>query len=114
MHRWGAKWMKNGKRPYFEGHERDDVVHHRTNLISYLKKNQYSFYQQNFKDSINWIPTRGDKPITLICHDESTCNAGNQQSHKWSFGYNSAFFDKNRGRSKMLSYFCASIQMKVF
>ncbi|CAF1680153.1 unnamed protein product [Adineta ricciae] len=29
LRRWGAKFEANAQRPYFEGHERDDVVKHR-------------------------------------------------------------------------------------
>jgi hypothetical protein len=103
--RWGAKWTKNGKKTYFIGHEREDVVDHRNKLLRYLIENQSRFYQQTAADEMEWVPPSEDKPITIICHDESTFNAGDQQSHKWSFGFNSAIYDKNRGRSRMLSYF---------
>lgn len=96
---------KKLKRPYFEGHDREDVVLHRTKLIEYLKKNQYRFYQQTPDDDVKWVAPTEDKPITAIFHDESTFYAGDQQSHKWSFGFNSAFYDKNRSRSNKLSYF---------
>ncbi|CAF1214653.1 unnamed protein product [Adineta ricciae] len=32
--RWGAKFEANAQRPYFEGHERNDVVKHRTEFIN--------------------------------------------------------------------------------
>jgi hypothetical protein len=105
MCRWGAKWAKNGKKPYFIGHEREDVVEHRKKLVDFLTQNRQRFYQQTSADEIQWVPPSEDKPITVICHDESTFSSGDQQSHKWSFGFNSAFYDKNRGRSRMLSYF---------
>jgi hypothetical protein len=35
--RWGAKWGKNSKKPYFIGHEREDVVKERKKLIFLLK-----------------------------------------------------------------------------
>jgi hypothetical protein len=103
--RWGAKWTKNRKKLYFIGHERDDVVQHRNKLVDYLIQNKYRFYLQKTADEIQWVPPSEDKPITVICHDESSFNAGDQQSHKWSFGFNSAFYDKNRSKSRMLSYF---------
>ena len=34
--KWGAVWDSNKKRPYFEGHERDDVVKHRQSFIDYF------------------------------------------------------------------------------
>jgi hypothetical protein len=36
MLKWDAVWDNNKKRPYFEGHEREDVVKHRQNLIVYF------------------------------------------------------------------------------
>ena len=38
-------------------------------------------------------------------HDKCTSHCGEQQSKRWSFEFNSPFYDKGRGRSKMLSYF---------
>jgi len=35
--RRGAKWGKNSKKPYFIGHEREDVVKERKKLIFLLK-----------------------------------------------------------------------------
>ncbi|CAF4790715.1 unnamed protein product, partial [Rotaria sp. Silwood2] len=34
LRRWGAKFEGNSQRPYFEGHERDDVVKHRNEFIN--------------------------------------------------------------------------------
>jgi hypothetical protein len=34
--RWGAKWGKNSKKPYFIGHERDDVVKSREVLVEFF------------------------------------------------------------------------------
>ncbi|CAF3189699.1 unnamed protein product [Rotaria sp. Silwood2] len=34
LRRWGAKFEANSQRPYFEGHERDDLVKHRTEFIN--------------------------------------------------------------------------------
>jgi hypothetical protein len=68
-------------------------------------ENQCRLSQQTASAVVDWVPPFEDKSITIICHDESTFNAGDQQSHKWTFGFNAAFYDKNRGRSRMLSYF---------
>ena len=79
-------------------------------LVGYLKSEGHTVQRLVRRlpvsaDEIQWVPPSEDKPITVICHDESTFSSGDQQSHKWSFGFNSAFYDKNRGRSRMLSYF---------
>ena len=36
LRRWGAKFQPNTQRPYFEGHEKQDVVTHRHECISYF------------------------------------------------------------------------------
>jgi len=38
-------------------------------------------------------------------HDKCTSHCGEQQSKRWSFEFNSPFYEKGRGKSKMLSYF---------
>jgi len=104
--RWGAKWKKNNKRPYFEGHEREDVLKEREKLVEFLVENKQRFYQQTYSgDLVEWIEPTEDEPYIILTHDECCVSSGEQQSHKWSFGFNSAFYNKNRGRSKMLSYF---------
>jgi hypothetical protein len=37
LRRWGARFESNSKRPYFEGHERQDVVQHRCNEFIFEK-----------------------------------------------------------------------------
>ncbi|CAF1256682.1 unnamed protein product [Didymodactylos carnosus] len=44
LRRWGAKFEANSQRPYFEGHERDDVVKHRNEFISYILTHNDSYY----------------------------------------------------------------------
>jgi hypothetical protein len=43
MKNWGYKWKKNKKRPFFEGHEREDVVKHRSEVVNYFldRKDHY-------------------------------------------------------------------------
>ena len=53
---------------------------------------------------MKWVGPYERKPITAIFHVGCTFYAGDKQSHKWSFGFNSAFYDKNRSRSNKLSY----------
>lgn len=64
---WGAKFDSNLQRPYFEGHERPDVVNHRQNFLSYFLKNKQCFYTVSDGDSPSWIsPTQAPKRV-LIC-----------------------------------------------
>jgi len=105
MAKWGAKWCKNTKKPYFIGHEREDVVQSRRKLVDFFIKNKHRFYQQSGDDEPEWVEPSEDDPMIILTHDECTSNAGEQQSSKWSFDFNAPFYDKSRGRSRMLSYF---------
>ena len=45
LRRWGAKFEGNTQRPYFEGHEREDVVKHQNEFISYFLQHQNTYYK---------------------------------------------------------------------
>ena len=49
---WGAKWDKNKNRPYFEGHEREDVEVKRKEFVEYFVENK-DFYYYIEKDANN-------------------------------------------------------------
>ena len=53
--RWGFKWRKNGKEPYYIGHERADVVKHRDQLVNFFITNKHRFYQQTSDDDPKWV-----------------------------------------------------------
>ena len=76
--RWGAKFDKNTKRPYFEGHERPDVVFKRKELVSKLMRDKDLYIAPDFDQNLrllNWVrPIR--KVKILISHDESTYRSG--------------------------------------
>ena len=40
LRRFGAKYIKNKGRPYFLGHEREDVVNHRKDFVKYFLFNE--------------------------------------------------------------------------
>ena len=102
---WGAKWDANGKRPYFVGHEREDVVAYREYLVNFITSKQYNFYQQTHDDSCSWLDPCHDPPYIIITHDESTVYSGETSSHRWLFPTTAPLHSKGRGRSVMLSYF---------
>ena len=52
LFRWGAKWDSLKKKPYFEGHERPDVIEHRNKFVTHFKNHENYFYQQT-KDDLN-------------------------------------------------------------
>ncbi|CAF5128939.1 unnamed protein product, partial [Rotaria sp. Silwood1] len=82
-----AKFDANSQRPYFEGHERDDV------------------YTITDGETPMWnVPTRNPHRI-LLFHDESTFRSGEVSPKRWFFQENTPFFSKGRGRSHMVSDF---------
>jgi len=44
LKRWGYSFEKNSMRPYFEGHEREDVVQHRKNFVDFFIRQKDTFY----------------------------------------------------------------------
>ncbi|CAF1525964.1 unnamed protein product [Adineta steineri] len=105
LRRWGARFESNSQRPYFEGHERQDVVQHRTDFLQHFlpRKNLYYLISEGTKPK--WqIPTV-KRPVILIFHDESTFRSGEVSAKRWLYENRAPFYSKGRGRSKMLSDF---------
>jgi hypothetical protein len=108
--KWGACWEKNSSRPYFEGHERPDVIEQRQNFIKFFHENKHLYTHPHPNKNIemeNWYyPSEINvKSRILITHDESTFKSGEVQTQRWLFPDNAPFFNKGSGRSLMLSYF---------
>ncbi|CAF1121433.1 unnamed protein product [Brachionus calyciflorus] len=103
--KWGARFDKNTNRPYFEGHERDDVKTTRIGFIKYFLDNKEFYFLQFMHFGIHtWnIPLR--KKRILISHDESTFRSVVMSAFKWIFPENVPFFNKGRGQNIMLSLF---------
>lgn len=54
--RWGAKYDSNKKRPYFEGHEREDVIKNRVDFCNYFIQNKDLYFTINRNQTIyNWV-----------------------------------------------------------
>jgi hypothetical protein len=125
LRRWGAKFNPNSQRPYFEGHERMDVVEHRREFIKHFLDRREFYYTISDGDSPKWIaPTKSD-PCILLCkekssvasviyfsmyhpilvHDESIFKSGETSYKRWAFDEETTFFSKGRGRSNMISDF---------
>ena len=67
LRRWGAKFEANSQRPYFEGHERDDVVKHRNEFINYFLAHKSFYYTITDGDTPMWVmPTQNPHRI-LLC-----------------------------------------------
>ncbi|CAF2737794.1 unnamed protein product [Rotaria sp. Silwood2] len=104
LRRWGARFEPNSARPYFEGHERADVVIHRNEFISYFLQRKDEYYTISDGDQPKWIsPTHN--PRILIFHDESTFKSGEVSAKRWIMEDHTPFFSKGRGRSHMISDF---------
>ncbi|CAF5000107.1 unnamed protein product, partial [Rotaria socialis] len=105
LRRWGARFEANSKRPYFEGHEREDVVEHRIKFLQHYLSRKDSYYLISEDAKPKWqIPTSGT-PTILIFHDESTFRSGEVSAKRWVYNDQSPFYSKGRGRSNMLSDF---------
>ncbi|CAF4611883.1 unnamed protein product, partial [Rotaria sp. Silwood2] len=66
LRRWGATFKPNSQRPYFIGHERQDVVKHRAEFVSYFLTRKDRYYTVSDGEQPMWnIPT--GKPCILIC-----------------------------------------------
>jgi transposase len=105
--KWGAVWDSNKKRPYFEGHERDDVVKHRQSFIDYFLTNIKSYYHPYPIDSADSfeMPDNTASPKILIAHDEPTFRSNETQLKRWFFMKYAVFFNKCHGKSLMHSSF---------
>jgi len=68
LRRWGAKFEANSQRPYFEGHERPEVVEHREQFTSYFLNRVGHYYTVSDGDQPFWkLPSPNLKPCVLIC-----------------------------------------------
>ncbi|CAF3196935.1 unnamed protein product [Rotaria socialis] len=104
LRRWGARFLPNSQRPYFEGHERDDIVKHRSEFVSYFLTRKDRYYTISDDEQPKWnIPKQ--KPCVLIFHDESTFKSGEVSAKRWVVDGRTPFFSKGSGRSHMISDF---------
>jgi len=66
LRRFGAKFTANAARPYFLGHEREDVVQHREEFVKYFVRNEDHFYTITNDPLPQW-KTPTVHPAILIC-----------------------------------------------
>ncbi|CAM4847754.1 unnamed protein product, partial [Rotaria magnacalcarata] len=64
--RWGARFKKNSQRPYFEGHERAEVVEHREQYINYFLDRKDHYYTITDDDKPAWKYPSRTPPCILI------------------------------------------------
>lgn len=104
LNSWGYKYKTNSKRPFFEGHEREDVSKHRKEFIEYFVERKYHYY--SLDDENKWINPK-DKPTILIFHDESTFRSAEQFHSRWLKEGNEPFL--NKGLYSIIKIFITSI-----
>ncbi|CAF1240634.1 unnamed protein product [Adineta ricciae] len=105
LHRWGCKFDKNTAKPYWEGHERPDVVEARTKFVRNFLTNQDKYYRVEEGKDPQWN-TPKKNPTVLIFHDESCFRSGETAAKRWFYSDDTTtFFNKGRGRSLMVSDF---------
>lgn len=103
--KWRARFDKNTNRPYFEGHERDDLKKSRLRFIkNFMDNRDLCFFPFFYFWILNWNKKKRKKR-TLIIHDESAFIYGKMSAFKWIFPQNVPFFNKGRGQSIILSFF---------
>ncbi|CAF1307493.1 unnamed protein product, partial [Didymodactylos carnosus] len=105
LRRWGARFESNSQRPYFEGHERQDVVQHRTEFLQHFLPKKDSYYLISEGAQPKWQTPKVNVPTVLIFHDESTFRSGEVSAKRWLYNDQAPFYSKGRGRSNMLSDF---------
>lgn len=66
LRRFGARFTSNKNRPYYIGHERDDVVKHRQEFCDFFVKHEKNLYSITEEETPCWdYPI--DHPTILIC-----------------------------------------------
>ncbi|CAF1542252.1 unnamed protein product [Adineta ricciae] len=105
LRKWGARFEPNTKRPYFEGHDRADVVAHRNQFVDYLLNHKDKYYTVTSGDDPRWTAPRARTRKILICHDESTFRTGEVRAKRWVMDKSAPFYSKGNGRSVMVSDF---------
>ncbi|CAF4434152.1 unnamed protein product, partial [Didymodactylos carnosus] len=94
LRRWGGRFEANSNRPYFEGHDRPDVVAHRHQFIDYFLTNEASYYTISPAEDPSWQTPKAPVPTILICHDESTFRSGDVRAKRWVIDNSAPFFSK--------------------
>ncbi|CAF2033495.1 unnamed protein product [Rotaria magnacalcarata] len=105
LRKWGARFENNSQRPYFEGHERLDVVEHRSQFIDYFLQRKDYYYTISDSENPAWQIPKLSPPCILLFHDESTFRSGDVSAKRCFFGNEAPFHSKGRGRSNMVSDF---------
>ena len=77
LRRWNIQYGANKLRPYFIGHERQDVVEHRKKLVDYFLTRQDLYYRVTKGENPQWITPSCPHPVVLLC--KSICSGLQKQ-----------------------------------
>jgi hypothetical protein len=86
-----------------KGHEREDVVAVRNDLVNYFQTNKSNYFTLSENENCSFInPFRQEdvkfSPTILVCHDESTFRSGDVSKTKWMFPGKEPLFSKGTDR----------------
>lgn len=65
--RWGIHYSANKIRPYWIGHERDDVVEHREQVVNYFLSREDDYYTVSKGEDPRWILPVSADPVIILC-----------------------------------------------
>ena len=67
LRRWGIRYSANKIRPYWIGHERDDVVDHRRRFVDYFSSREDDYYTVTPGEDPKWILPVSSDPAIILC-----------------------------------------------
>lgn len=67
LRRWGINYSSNKIRPYWIGHEREDVVEHRERLVKYFLSREDHYYTVTNDEHPQWILPVSADPVIILC-----------------------------------------------
>ena len=67
LRKWSARFEKNTNRPYFEGHDRPDVVSRRHQFMHHFLTNEDKYYRVSSDENPVWITRKTVPGTILIC-----------------------------------------------
>ena len=106
LHKLGFGRTHHQKGVYFDGHERQDVVQHRSEFLSnLLELDKITITPSNLTP----LCPEGVKPLIRVVHDESTYYANCDQSYFWGDEHTNVLKQKSLGQSIMVSDFIDNV-----
>ena len=74
LRRWGANFKAIAQRPYFEGHEREDMIKHRNEFIKYFLQHQDNYCKITGGETPMWrVPIKNPRRMLINECDKSPC-----------------------------------------